>query len=648
MSGATILENLTGGYYQVKTDQGLEYWEGKKRKAERDLEQSNLQIEKIDEEKTAELFKLNSLKLDRDLEIAVYQVVVDDPDATKADQDAARKKLQDANDAYREQKVRVEYLEDIRGKWQLTGIDAQKRLDECELYPPEQIRYMWSADGYADHAEGDVVRVLDLFIEGQLEQGQVTYQSVIAPLSDDEAEWFDPSYSETRKPYNKKVDGYRCDQHLLSTAAWAYNVTIMPAVQQRAPVYRAGVVIDKTPDGLEVEHFKVYSSASLKNRLSADPYDDEIVIKKYQARYGNRHLGAFGIGDRVVIKMFDGYDDPRNLVIGFVENPVDPWATRAIGPVFQTELENNASYTVNTQYPWIMQTRHNYAEMIRQGRRVDVIWNGPDEEGNSTDEWRQSERFYSWPAYWYQEEVFVPASSRGPEDSVFFWTSATGGGVNGVDSYHFAFYEYAGLLPFSGGGGFFNELANTEPPLGPMNICWIDNDVKDGWYGKTDGEPGETRWLNHPIQAAIYVDGMHVETIAKIQCTSYYPYQFQYKVPDAYSKKVWPGWPNDPIYSPAFQERDFSRFEGETGFAYWQALSGVHHTEDDYNRVPNTGWTTVVYPYEGPNLIEKRIEGYKMKLPPLVGPIWPFAPPPYATDPVYPDPWEIRETYRAG
>ena len=648
MSACEILKRVEGAYYQVKTDQGREQWEQKKAKAERDLEQSQLQIEKIDEEITAEKAKIWSLELARDAEISAYSAVINTPDSTEAEQDAARKKLQDANDAYRKEKVRVDYLEDIRGKWQLTGNDAQQRLDQCELYPPEQIRYMWSADGYEGHAVGDIVRVLDLYIEGKFSQDGRTFESVIAPLSDDEDQWYDPSYSDTRKNYNAKFDGYRLDQHLLSPAAWAINVLIMPSVQQRHPEYRAGVVIGKSPDGLEVEHYKVYSSASLKTRLSADPYDDEIVIKKYNARYGNRHLGAFAIGDEVVIKMYNGYDDPRNVVIGFIRNPRDAFATRMIGPESNNQFENFVSYTRQTIYPMFMQTIHNYAQMIRDGRRVDVVWNGPDEEGNPTDEWRQSERFYAARNYWYQEEVEVPVSSRGPPNSTFFWTSGVGGGVNGVDTFYFAFYEYAGLMPFSGAPGFINDLCNTEGPLGPPNICWIDNDVKDGWYGQIDGVPGETRWMNSPVQAAIYVDGMHVETVAKIQCTSYWPRNRHYRVPDKFSKRPWPGWPNAPEYSPAFQPRDFSIYEGEEGFAYWQGYSGVHHTEEDYYRVPlNAQWTDHIYPYTGPNLIERRIEGYKMKHPPLVGPIWPFARPPYATDPVYPDPWVVRETYRA-
>lgn len=635
MSAAKILEHFGGGYYKVMTDQGSERHAQKLAKAERDLEQANLQIEKINQEITNESLAVWSLKLDLDNAIAHYQVTTADPEATEEDFKAAQDALRKANDTYRKQKVRIDYLEDIGGKWALTAVDAQERIDQCNLYPPNKVRYMWSADGYEGHQEGDIVRVLDLFIEGKLDQGDIQYESVIAPRSDAELQWHDPH----KKPraYLENVDGYRLDQHLMTPAAWAVNVVLMPAVQQRVPRYRAGVVIGKDVCGLEVEHFKIYSSGSLKDLVSADPYGNNPVVRKYNARYGARGIGAFQVGDKVVVKIYDDYDDERNLVIGFLEKPREPWAARVVAPTYETQGEDPGTYTKQTKYGRVLSTVNNYAQLIREGRQVDVVWNGPNPDGSSSNDWRQSERFWQFPTTW--DQTTFGQQLDGPPESAFCWTSGAGSGINGLDTFHFFFFEYGRLLPYSGVEDTIEYNLAQIGELGLENCFYMGSDAYTGF----PGDPGQTRWQNRPIQCAIYVDGMLSETLAIIQATTFFPRNFYDRVPGPNALMAWYEWPNDPSVCRVFTPRDFSAYND--GFAYWDAYSGVRQTQEDYElAIANIAGA---YPYEGPNQIEDRVPGYTMKTPPLLCDIWPILPPPNSIDTVYPDPWDTRQTYTA-
>lgn len=639
MSEAEILHNFVDpfdpddedatpvpGLYLVKIDRGSGFWNQEVADQEKLRNQELAQLEQI----AFEIGEVNAAsqiaRVKEQQAISDYQALLA-TDPSEAEISAARRDLQKASKAWWKYRAQLEYLGDIQEKHR-TALDAcDKRLRELAANGPTLTREVWAADGYEQYQPGEFVRVIDLTIEVPV--------CVIAPVFDREDQ-INEDVGAERWRANKH--GYRLQRRLHSPAALALNLVSMPAVQQERPRYRAARILEKTTKGALVEYDKVYSSATLGPvDLSADPFGNDIRQQWLNARYGNRGLGAFVAGDHVLVKIYDNdWDSPKNKIIGFISNPRKPWVSYRLGRDYLPDRVNNGGTTLqNTGQRfgrWFF-TDINYAELIRQGRQVDVLWNGSTNLfGEPSDEWQQSHYHYEIKC-WIRRRVedidtspdpgFQTGSlNEAPANVAFAWTQGPGDAVNGQDTYNFIFYEDADYINGSG-SSYMPQYWFSQNNL--KNVFYF-------WAGKNAGGPNAD-WLNLPAQCAIYVDGCLSQTFANLMATTYYGESLWPRIPFSTAPNPWKDWPLSPFDSPVFKYPDDFNVdalggESQRNFAYWEAYDGIVQDEAllDLGAPPGALASEWGY-WNGTRRISDRWAGYVMKEPPLLGDSYPLPQP---------------------
>lgn len=658
MSEAVIEENLRDGkpatenepafpgapgLYRLKIDRGVGFWEKQKAEWSRLLEQEHAQIVKIEAEIETENQNNLAAKIAQDNAVAAFRLVILDQDSTDAEIDQARKDLKAASKDWWKLRARILYLEDILEKHNLAFDRCERELEALRLNGPFEYRIAWASDAYADYEVGQTVPVWDLALE--------TKEVVIASMFDFEERWANEELWGTVK-YDARKHGYRLQRRLHGPASLALNLVSMPAIQQERPKYRAATVLSKDAYGLKIEYFKEYSSATLNGfkALSADPYKNAIIQAYVGARYGSRSSDAFRPGDRVVVKIFNNdFEDPDNVVVGFLDNPRTPWSVRLVEgdfPQARKEFPEGGEASESPWYGGFLSIDVNLCQAIRDGKTVDVLWHGcqfdetkpiGDDDRWTIDHngWQQSARFWEFPTTWRQtwadidgslDPGFQGSPRNGPPQSAFCWTSGLGRGVNGLDTPHFFFTEDAKLCNLSG-----------EPN---WEEYWLaENDQKNivtFWNGGNNPDSGDgRRWHNRPIQVAVYVDGILVLTMAQFIATTWFESSLYNLVPNAGVAPVpWYAWPGNPqTDSPVFKYPEGFQLDGPNlGYGYWEAFEGPEQRDElcALSRPDDAASNRDMFgSWNGGRRISDRVKGYTLRIPPALGDAYPLPPPPY-------------------